>query len=69
MPNLVEIRAGLGTQNAVMNFLHSGSHFATHVLSRVWPQETFFVGVDVLHKSTDFRWPTTNLTTLVAIGT
>ena len=33
LPNVVEIRAHLGTQNTVTNFLHFGGHFATPVLS------------------------------------
>ena len=51
------------------NFLHFAGHFATHVLSTGLAPRYFFVGLDVLHKSTNFRLPTTNLTTLVAIGT
>ena len=67
--SFVEIWARLGTQNAVMKFLHFGGHLPTPGLSTALALWYFFVGHDVLHNSTDFRLPTTNFTTLVAIGT
>ena len=65
MPNFIEIRARFATQNTVMNFLHFGGHFATPVLSTGFAPRDIFVGRAFLHKSTDFRLPMTNFTTLI----
>ena len=46
-----------------LNFLQFGGYFATHILSTGLAPRDFIVGLDVLHKSTDFRLLTTNLST------
>ena len=45
LPNLAEIRACLGTQNALMNFLHFGGHFPRPFWVQVLPLETFLVAL------------------------